>query len=185
MPAPRKPGIKLLPDQRRLVQANRGLAVKAALDVGRRYPSADRDDLVQAASWALCHAVIQHHAVRAATWSTYAYHACWRAARNEARGSRRSAKAQFLRGMRALGDLDLASTEPDPAALAERRDLIAALRRAIDGLPERERVVIEHRLAGANSEETGQSIGLRGRRTRQLKTIALDRLRQILTAGPV
>jgi len=107
-------------------------------------------------------------------------------------GERGATIAAAMRGVR----IDPAAADPDdpdsgidiadpaPAAdeiLSEKiRD--RGLRAAISRLPEKDRLIIERRLAGLTLEAVGNEIGITRERVRQIEARAQDRLRKIMIA---
>ena len=70
---------------------------------------------------------------------------------------------------------------PDPQALCERREIVALLARAIEKLPERERVVLSlYYHEDLTMKEVGRVLGVNESRVSQIHSKALETLRRRL-----
>jgi RNA polymerase sigma-70 factor (ECF subfamily) len=75
---------------------------------------------------------------------------------------------------------DRADAAPLPDRQAEARAERAAVRDALDRLPEQQRAVVELQLAGWRDEEVAKALGKRVGAVRMLRYRALERLRHVL-----
>lgn len=77
----------------------------------------------------------------------------------------------------------LCREEQEPESVVVRRDEQAALRRAVEGLPDRWRTVVELRFfRGCTQAEVGELLGLTASRICQIQAMAISRLREVLAA---
>lgn len=97
-----------------------------------------------------------------------------------------------------LGDLDSSAlkdvvadvNQADPAAELARRDIHQLIEELVQHLPERERIILEHRFALGEARKItlrtiGRRFGVTRERIRQLQNIALAKLRKLITEREV
>jgi RNA polymerase sigma-70 factor (ECF subfamily) len=77
-------------------------------------------------------------------------------------------------------EMDIPDQDPSPEELAVAADAGRTLRKAVEQLPERQRQVVELRLAGLNAAEIGQVLGCRARTVDVAQFRAVARLRTLL-----
>jgi RNA polymerase sigma-70 factor (ECF subfamily) len=77
-------------------------------------------------------------------------------------------------------EMDLPDESPSPEELAVAADAGRSLRQAVEHLPERQRQVVELRLAGLTAAEIGQVLGCRARTVDVAQFRAVARLRTLM-----
>jgi RNA polymerase sigma-70 factor, ECF subfamily len=101
---------------------------------------------------------------------------------NEAKNRRRSTGRRERLTVRLAQDRGSGDAAPSPEAAALGREDREALARALDGLPERERLVVSYRyLLELSEAETARTLGIRPGTVKSRLSRGLDRLRQALT----
>jgi len=172
----------LTEDQKRLAAENFGLAYKAAdLVMKNAPPYIDRDDLAQAATFALFRAAKRFDPTRGWKFSTYATRSCIREAAQEL-------ERQTRRQTRKVAEVQWCQTDYgcqiDPAAPAAAEDTleIAEAWAALDGLDPRERMVVVHRNDGVTCRQLGELLSLTRERVRQIELKAMVKLRTRLAS---
>ena len=102
---------------------------------------------------------------------------------NEAKNRRRSTGRRERLTVRLAQDRGSGGAAPSPEAAALGRERREALLRAVDGLPERERLVVTSRyLLELSEAETAQALGIRSGTVKSRLSRGLGRLRQELEA---
>lgn len=89
-----------------------------------------------------------------------------------------------------LRDVVADANQADPAAELARRDLHELVEELVQHLPERERIILEHRFALGEARKItlrtiGRRFGVTRERIRQLQNIALAKLRKLITEREV
>jgi RNA polymerase sigma factor for flagellar operon FliA len=93
----------------------------------------------------------------------------------------RVVEVQGSDGVIRLADILAAEADDDPEAVAVESEEVAALRRALDDLPERQRRVITlHVFEGFTFEQIGAQLGVTASRVCQIEAAAIRSLRELL-----